>query len=509
MWEAVLVVAVLGAYLVALRLADFNEREPLPLLAGVFGLAVAVGVLWVAASAIIPFLLGSPLLTVFATELLRLAVVGLGFVAVGWYSRRHRWDELNGFADAAIYGAAAGLGFGAPVIASSAIPGVSDAFAQNGPQPLTILLPIMVAGLYELARGALMGMAIKAASARVDARLRFVWAFNFVGLAVLLAIGLPTLLGNLANIVPPELVIWTWALVPVAAIVTVVVANSRRERLILREELADEVETGQLTEPEMRALLDRGKGFSGLGLSNQRRWKAFLARHELKHLSVQLALVKRESRLSDAEHPINEAVGHLRQAIAAAFVRAGARPRARERGSGTTIASLLLIGSVLTSSIAVPQGVAAEHQSRVTVNGTTWAGPQRLARLRDEFYTIANLAQTGCRSGAALNTSSAALAFAWKWGAKKTSLGTAAAIIWQGATFAAGVNFCDMTVQAANAAQWAAYHSASYHTVQFQGFLYQEDRHFITDRCHSYFRFGVRWVIWDMITAGGCPTSNP
>ena len=278
-------------YLVAVRLIDFNEKEPLWAVLLVFagGVAGAVVLLLAVDSA---FLELNPIPGVMATELARFVGIGLGLATLTAIGKSRGYSEINGLMDGVVYGGSGGRGFATGL-----------AFAQEVLLPVTnVLGDPSIAGYGELALtgmsdgvfGALIGIGIAAA---LDAKHQLQRSLAPVaGLAAATAahvgfdlIGKADQFGDAA-----QLRKWIALLLPVAGVAVVAVVALGRERRAITEELKAEAETGAVTTDELDVLQSffrrEAMYFGRLFRGDFRGWGAL---HGLHNRQVQLALAKR------------------------------------------------------------------------------------------------------------------------------------------------------------------------------------------------------------------------
>ncbi|HEY7460480.1 MAG TPA: PrsW family glutamic-type intramembrane protease [Gemmatimonadota bacterium] len=289
----VLAVALALVYLILVRLADFNEREPIWSLALLFALgAFAAGIL----NALVPSATLHLKLWpgVLATELARFAAVGLGVAVLSTTARLRGWSELNGLMDGIIYGAAAGLGFA-----------TGEAFVRHlRPSAILAVLPVSAFGLFWTTAltglagglfGALIGAGFGAASQAPTAARRIGPPVAGLAAAVLVHAGHEVLArGNALAGASAVARLWIALAVPLLAVIGLAAHALSRERLAIREELADERETGAVSDRDL-ALLEswprrQSAYLAALLGGDLTRFAGLMALHNRQ---VMLALTKR------------------------------------------------------------------------------------------------------------------------------------------------------------------------------------------------------------------------
>jgi protease PrsW len=289
-------VVVAAIYLAIVRFMDLNEKEPLWAL----GLMLVLGTI----AAVIVDLLVSDVLLGPSTLWQALVEVSaqfvafyLGAVALTAVARMRGWLEINDLMDGIVYGTAVGLGFA-----------VGETFVREYlfGQIYEIREPAVLAalgttalwglsyGLFGAIIGAGFGAAVGAHTALrrvgyivaglIGAILTY-WLYEF------LAHGGP--LGGLASLTRT----WVALLIPLLFVIGVAGFALYREKQVIREELADESQTGAVTEEELAVLTSslarRSHRTRVLGKGNFHHWH--LTR-ELHDRQVQLAFAKRRAR---------------------------------------------------------------------------------------------------------------------------------------------------------------------------------------------------------------------
>jgi hypothetical protein len=284
-------------YLAVVRFMDLNEKEPLWAVGFVFFLGAL-------AAAVLPLLVSSVVLELstlwgaVTEELAKFVAFVLGVVALGVVARSRGWSEISGPMDGIVYGTALGFGYatGEAFVRELAFGGVFSGAVAAG--PLTTLWTTAITGLSDGLFGAIIGAGFGAA---VNARSAIQRAgYPIAGLigAILVHAAYTLLaqgnaLGGSAGLVRT----WIALIIPVLFVVAVVFAALSRERRAIQQELAEESETGAVTDEELGVL----KSFAA---RRSRYIKAFtrgdfdgwLAMRELHNRQVQLALAKRRAR---------------------------------------------------------------------------------------------------------------------------------------------------------------------------------------------------------------------
>lgn len=311
------VVATLGVavgYLVLIRLADANEREPIwsVLCAFVIG-GAAAGALFLGIDRVTLNFGTWPGAALREIALFTaLAVVMRVFTEVG---RLKGWPLVSDVLDGVIYGAAAGLGFSC-----------GEAIAQLSPESA---LPLASASLWDLTvRAALSGLAQGvfgavlgagfAMAAGTTGPTRWLWPVAALGLAVAAHGGHHVL--AVGDALGGQRALWRSrsALgLPLAAMLALAIFELFAERRAIVRELADEVDGGSVTGGELALLTHvvRRQWFY-LRLLAGARWGALRQAAALHNQQVMLALAKRRQRqATPVPDGLTREIAVLRQAI--------------------------------------------------------------------------------------------------------------------------------------------------------------------------------------------------
>jgi protease PrsW len=246
-------VVVAAIYLAIVRFMDLNEKEPIWAL----GLMLVLGIV---AAMIVDLLVSDvllgpyPLWQSLIEETAKFVAFYLGAVALTAVARMRGWLEINDLMDGIVYGTAVGLGFA-----------VGETFVREylfgqiyqirEPGLLAELGTTSLAGLSEGLFGAIIGAGFGAAVGAHTAlrRVGYIvagligailthWLYEF------LAHGGP--LGGTASLVRT----WIALLIPLLFVIGVAGFALFREKQVIREELADESQTGAVTEEELAVL---------------------------------------------------------------------------------------------------------------------------------------------------------------------------------------------------------------------------------------------------------------
>jgi hypothetical protein len=305
-------------YLVAVRIIDFNEKEPIwaVLMQFALGGAAALALHLTVSSA---FLELNVVPGVLATELARFMAIGGGvgvLVAVG---QRRGYSEINGLTDGVVYGAAGGLGFATGqaavrelLIPSATLAGIvspsAGGFAELG-----------LIGLSDGLFGALIGIGFAAA---VEARSQATRLFAPIGGFVAAAMAHVSYdFVAFANTFGEGAVLRKWSalLFPVVAVAAVTVWALGREKRAINDELGGEEETGAVSSADLALLqsfVARERAYFGaLFKGNIARWTAL---HDLHSRQVQLALAKHKAhheKDADKRAVVGREVAKLRAAV--------------------------------------------------------------------------------------------------------------------------------------------------------------------------------------------------
>ena len=171
----------------------------------------------------------------------------LGVVMFAAVARSKGWSEISGLVDGIVYGAVLGFGFatGEAFVREMAFGGVLGGAIGAG--PLATLWTTALVGLFGAAAG------VRPIAKEIGCPVIGLAGAILVHLAyTLLAEG--NALGGTAGLVR----VWAALVIPVLLVVAIMVLALVRERRAIREELADERETGTVTEDELAVLSNFG-----------------------------------------------------------------------------------------------------------------------------------------------------------------------------------------------------------------------------------------------------------
>ena len=306
-----LIVAVV--YLAVVRFMDLNEKEPL----------WAVGLLFLAGlifAAVLPLLVGSSVLELsllwgpVAEEMAKFVAFALGAVALAAVARSRGWSEISGLMDGIVYGTAVGFGYaaGETLVRELSFGGALGGAVGAG--PFATLWTTVLTGLSDGLFGAVIGAGFGAAVGARSALQRVGYPIAGLVGAILVHAAYTVLaegnaLGGSAGLVRA----WVALIIPILFVVAVVVVALSRERRAIQEELADEGESGAVTDEELAVL----KSFAArrsryAGALARGDFDGWLAMRELHNRQVQLALAKsRAARESDPERRLRWVAGPL------------------------------------------------------------------------------------------------------------------------------------------------------------------------------------------------------
>lgn len=334
-----LAVIVAAIYLLLVRFLDLNEKEPL----WAIGIAFGFGAL---AAGAVHLLVDSKTLALdlfwgpFSKETGRfLAIAG----AVGVFAGISRWrgfSEFGGVLDGIVYGASAGLGFATAevmVLELSSTASVLDLAASSpGSDLWGSLLTGLADGLFGAIAGAFFGMAVVSRHSSMRNGLPFVGFVAAVAAHVLyeqLARG-DSLAGSAATFRR-----WVALLLPLVALIVAAVMDLRKENAAIKDNLADEVTAGTLSQRDYELLQSfggrRAEHMSHFFGADFDGWAALKTLHNLQ---VQLALTKEQVKhQTDPERRarLEAEVATLRVAIA----NAGAIYQARKGRGNERVAA--------------------------------------------------------------------------------------------------------------------------------------------------------------------------
>ena len=311
-----LIMAVL--YLLAVRLVDFNEKEPLwaVLMLFVLGAGAAVALNLGVSTALLELELVPG---VMLKELARFLAVGAGVAVLFSVGQSRGYREINGLMDGMVYGAACGLGFATGLAFAREILLPSGDLLGMATETLPSYGKIALIGLSDGVFGALSGIGFAAA---LDARKLVLRALlPFAGFLAAVGAHLAYDYIGRGNAFGDAAVLRKWIalLLPVAAVIVVTIIELSREKRAIAEELGVETETGAVSGDELLALQSFMKR-EAMYLSRLFRFDlgGWTALHSLHNRQVQLALTKRKAaREQDEERRSTTAgeVARLREAI--------------------------------------------------------------------------------------------------------------------------------------------------------------------------------------------------
>lgn len=290
-----LALVVAAVYLVVLRVIDLNEREPLWALGMALGLgAVAAAI---AGAVVDPgFRELENVGEAVTAEGSKLVALALAVAALEGVSRLRGWSELNGPVDGLVYGAAVGLGYAVGEAFNRELLSGTDVGLSAGVSTLTLLWTTLLGGLSEGLFGAIIGAGFGLALAARAQVLRVVLPLVGALAAMAAHLGYAEFAqGNSLSGSFGRSLIAT--LFPLALVVLLMVYGLARERGAIAGELADEVDSGTVTEDELQRL--RSPGARRAEYRSRIRegdFEGWLALRSLHNRQVQLALTERRSR---------------------------------------------------------------------------------------------------------------------------------------------------------------------------------------------------------------------
>lgn len=314
-----LAIIIAVVYLAIVRFMDLNEKEPL----WAVGLVFFFGAM---AAATLSLLVGSAVLQVnalwgaVAEESAKFVALALGVVALGAVARSRGWSEINGLMDGIVYGTSVGFGYatGVAFVRELAFSGTFGGALGGG--ALTTLWTTALAGLSDGLFGAIIGAGFGAAVGGRSAIQRV--GYPIAGLiGAIVAHAAYTLLaqGNALGGTTGLVRAWIALLIPVVFVVTVMAVALLRERQTIQRELAEERETGAVTDEELSTL----KSFAArrsqyVKAFTRGDFDGWLAMRELHNRQVQLALAKSRLRQNpdpDSRAEIEGEVERLRASV--------------------------------------------------------------------------------------------------------------------------------------------------------------------------------------------------
>jgi len=319
LWVAVIVAVV---YVILIRLADMNEKEPLWAVAVVFlfGFVGAIILMFAVNSVTLEFNLWAGAIW---EEVVRFLALFAGMLALGAFAHSRGWSEMGGMMDGIVYGATAGLGFavGQEFVRDVMMPPHAGPLGMAlAPSFGTMVWTTALKGLSDGLFGAIMGAFFGAAAYRRTNIERITFPIIGLVLAVLAHAGYRKLaygnaLGGRAGMVQ----LWIALLIPLVFIIAMIVYSLVWERHAIREELASEAAGGTVTSDELAVLggaAHRKSRYLGMLLSG--RYREYAASRAIANWQVELAMTKR--RLSREQDPhrrqvLETEVNHIRQAI--------------------------------------------------------------------------------------------------------------------------------------------------------------------------------------------------
>ena len=314
-----LAIAVAILYLAVIRFLDMNEKEPL----WAIGLLFSLGAV---AAVVLSLLVSSPTLELtvlpasFAEEAAKFVAIAGGVAALTAMGRLRGWSEISGLMDGLVYGAAAGLGFSTGQVFIQRLLFNQTFTPGFEPGPLSVLWTTALVGLADGIFGAIVGAGFGAkAQARSSIERVGYPIAGFLGAVLAHAGYLVLSRGNALGGPSALLRAWLALLFPLLFIVVVAGYAWIQERRTIRKELADEVQTGVVTQEEIAILLSvTTRQFLPLKALLRGDYRTWAGLRSLHNRQVQLALAKRRSVLARDEkhHAASETeVGHLRNSI--------------------------------------------------------------------------------------------------------------------------------------------------------------------------------------------------
>ncbi|MBI4704668.1 MAG: PrsW family intramembrane metalloprotease [Deltaproteobacteria bacterium] len=309
-------------YLVAVRLVDMNEKEPLWAVGMLFafGVLAAVGLtLGVDASVLELTVVPSAL----CKELARFLAIALGVAVLTAIGQSRGWSEINGLMDGVVYGAAGGLGFatGQEFIRELASGGAAVAVPGLGAHSAAGFGSVALVGLADGVFGALMGIGFAYAIFAPSAWQRALGPIAGYAAAVSAHVSYDAL-GH-ANALGDEGLMRSWValLLPASIVVVVAAVALARERSAIRGELAAEVDGGVVSQRDLELLQSLAarevEYLKKLVRGDFVGWSRLKGLHNRQ---VQLALAKRRGSEQEA--------ASLRQAVLVARAMLDAAPTA-------------------------------------------------------------------------------------------------------------------------------------------------------------------------------------
>ncbi|MCC6423126.1 MAG: PrsW family intramembrane metalloprotease [Phycisphaerales bacterium] len=319
LWVAVIVAII---YLILVRLADMNEKEPLWAVAVVFlfGFVGAIVLMFAVDSITLEFNLWASAIW---EELVRFLALFAGMLALGAFAQSRGWSEMGGMMDGIVYGATAGLGFavGQSFVHDVMMPPHAGPLAVvMAPSFGTLIWTTALKGLADGLFGAIMGAFFGAAAYRRSAFARMI--LPVIGLAVAIAAhyGYRKLAyGNALGGSTGMIQLWIALLIPLAFIVALIIYSMSWERHAIREELVGEAAGGTVTSDELAVLggaAARKSRYVGMLLSG--RYREYVASRALANWQVELAMTKRRlNREQDARRRqvLETEVSRIRETI--------------------------------------------------------------------------------------------------------------------------------------------------------------------------------------------------
>lgn len=319
LWVAVIVAII---YLILVRLADMNEKEPLWAVAVIFlfGFVGAIILMFAVDSTVLEFnLWGSAIWE----EVVRFLALFAGILTLNAFSSSRGWSELGGMLDGIVYGATAGLGFavGQAFVHDVMMPQHAGPLAAAlAPSFGTLVWTTALKGLSDGLFGAIMGAFFGAAAYRRTAIERIILPVVGLAVAVVVHFGYRKLAyGNALGGSTGMMQLWIALLIPLAFIIALIIYSLAWEKHAIREELVGEAAGGAVTSDELAVLggaVSRKGKYLGMLLSGQCR--QYSASRAIANWQVELAMTKR--RLSREQDPhrrqvLEAEVGRIREAI--------------------------------------------------------------------------------------------------------------------------------------------------------------------------------------------------
>jgi hypothetical protein len=302
-------------YLLAVRLIDFNEKEPLWAVLLFFALGGGAAVVLHASTSSVFLEIG--VAGVLVKELVRFLAIGAGVAALVAVGRSRGYLEINGLLDGVVYGSAGGLGFA-----------IGAVFARDMLDRTTVSIvqpsvlgwgQVALVGSSDGVYGAFMGIGFAAAISLPSQVARALAPLCGYASAAVAHVSYEVVAHGDTIGDAGMMRRWLATLLPLLIVAVVMILALGRERRAIADELSSEAVTGAVSADEL-ALLKSGvrRELSYLKVLVRGQLGQWSALHGLHNRQVQLALAKQRAMGEKDEQRragVAEEIARLRSAV--------------------------------------------------------------------------------------------------------------------------------------------------------------------------------------------------